>query len=86
MCPGIQLSCSYGCFFFLAVAGLSRQLTVSRERHSMEVVLFVVSSVVALSFYMGECAHIGNTFLERNRYSQQKATSVFLDNTARMRT
>lgn len=29
--------------------------------------MFVVDSVVTLLFYMLECAHIGNIFLERSR-------------------
>lgn len=33
----------------------------------MEVGLFVVDSFVVLLFYMVECAHIGNIFLERSR-------------------
>lgn len=36
--------------FFLAVARSLGQLTAPRERHGMEVGLFVVSSVVALHF------------------------------------
>lgn len=42
-------------------------LQFSRERHDVEVGLFLFNSVVALLFYMVECACIGNKFLERTR-------------------
>lgn len=42
-------------------------LQFSRERHGVEVGLFLVNSVVALLICTVECARIGNKFLERSR-------------------